>query len=586
MPGTYARRHRNYYRTLGWLNQRQLNPKYNRALAFFNSVKGYKKHFKKLLTGGAFLGGAVERATEQFKTEIPDLNTRDFVTWSEGTMPRQSRSGLGGTGPPADRQYAAVYRNHSSTFGHKKRYSLRRIKRELRANDCTIKSRFHCFQNDGFQDGFGGKEIAHLAPSSTTSYGLLPFLLYDVTSLPGAVDSYKANRASIPIRQYQLTYTTDNVAGKTVSQYGWLPRDTMQGSCSHMLGKNNLALDSKAAAVITEEQGRCPITGVFNKNPVAGGVSLNYPYAAGFKHDWSSIEMVMYPQNNLPVKWHVALVSFPDSLTQDNGSSALTTAGPGLRTIDMQGDVISITDVITDSETYDIRRLGQWAVQDINNLDHRWEKFWSGKLYNPINRDTTGAGTFNPVDNRLPFKIIEHESFMQPARNAPEFPSAQRLIKKLFYRRGWEFKPSRENDFDRNAGAMSNYDEVQLRHDVDGKASSPFPSPSEIVYLAIWTEAFTTGSNPTAQSAQIGHADYPTNELRPSFDLVVKMQHTISDRNNSIPTLVPAPQTEVARDAMDEPEPQPADAPVKKKRLSKKLNAPSSEQGGTIETLA
>lgn len=539
------------------------------------------------LKSGFWTGSAVYNASKVFSKQIPNLNTR-FDTWSEKrTMPRsQMKAGLSGTERPYDAQYVSDYRNQRSTFGRKKRYGLSKVVRMLKEDDCTIKSRFHHFQNLGFENGLGGRQLSYQPPKTTSSYGLLPFLLYDVTSLPGAAFGKNNSTGKVPTREYQLAYVSTNTFAGEVQNFGWLPRITQQNGCGHMYDPQNQVMDSKAVAATVEERGSLENKTLFGTS----GTGAYVPYAAGFIHDWSDIQMVMYPQSILPTKWHVALVSFPDNLINDNGDEGMMSAGPSQHYCTLNGGVFNEGDIMDPSSCYDIRRTIADNTEDSNNLDNRWQKFWSGKLHNPINRDISAAGTFNPTNNRLPFKIIKHESFLQPPRDSADFsgPGAgsgfaakhcQRLIKKLFYRRDWEFRPSHSQLSYLTGDAMNNYYSLQTRREENGDLSSPFASPSETVYLAIWCEHYKTlPLNDTLADQEKVHPKYPTNADLPSFDLMVRMQHSIRRKHNAIPDFVTRPDNPEIPEGADEPEPQ--DAPVKKKR-SKKNGIPDADNVGS-----
>lgn len=498
------------------------------------------------------------QAALNFGVKVPELNTREFLNFKYTkkqdnmfnraaaydamykSLKSGTASGYGGEKQPADRQYAAYVRHSRSKFGHKKRYGIKRIKRELTEKDLTLVSRFHHFQNDGFANGLGGSICAYRTPNAQGDCGTFPFMIYDVTSLPCATAADGTQRGVFPIRQYQLAYQSINTADKDKNTFGWVPRYRAYESPSHML---NPFMDNYSVAVVTEQSGMARNISTFNPG---GSGSVNCPYAEGFTHDWSDIQMVMYPQTTLPTKWHVALISFPDDLVKDIGASTMSTAGPCLSYVDQFADAITVKDTIGVEDCYDARRpvapVQPRQSPDQNNLDNRWQAFWSGKLRNPINRDISGVGTLEPADNRLPFKIIKHESFIQPPRDNVAFGgNAQRLIKKLFYRRDWEFPPNRAMPQSYNANAMDEFRTVQARHQNVGQFSSPFPSSSEVVYLAVWCEHYKSTVIGSTIEALPGAAEYPGVAEFPSFDLMVRMKHRLKVKNTTYQSVTVKP---------------------------------------------
>lgn len=427
----------------------------------------------------------------------------------------------------ANEQYVAIVRNQRSKFGKRKKYGLKSLQREAHLNDFVMKSRFHGFGTDSFQNAVGAYECGYREPlNAETQVGLCPFWLFDVTSLPLAQEGRVGgvNNARAPVRAHQLGFSTTNAAKKEYTQFGWIPKTKSNLSPAAQY-TTTTALDNASIAVVTECSGYHPNTQLF------GDRVARAPAANGFQHDWSDIQMVLYPPTTLPVTWHIALVSFPDSITEGTDAG---NAGP---------PQVVMSDVGTwfpYGTGYYQNRSG--TVEDYKNLDAKWQAFWSGKLKNPINRDTTMLNTTNPTSNSAPFKIIKHESFYQPARDNPDFGgTAQRLIKKLFYRRDWQFHMQRLWDQNNNGDAMANMDKIQLQGDstIAAANSSPFPTPSGTVYLAVWTECFKTYQ--TIKSFDDHTTDFGTATTDvPSFDLVVRMKHTMREVNQANP-IGPAP---------------------------------------------
>lgn len=458
--------------------------------------------------------------TQPMDTEMTTPGTA--LTQYMGGRDVGTQAGYGREDQPSDRQYVSIIRNQRSQFGRRKRFTKKVIRRELHRDTFTVRSRFHTFRsNAGFSAGLGGQQVAHEPPNTNTAGGLFPFMLYDVTSLHGA--GIGGTGVAVPCRQYQLAYSTSNSVAREYQRIGWLPIRASSFSCSGMYDQAGAGFGSKAAAVPTETHGYHP-----NQRPFTIGTSTTQmPYASGFKHHWSDIQMVMYPQEGLPVKWHVALVSFPDYLVK--GNTNIVTAGPSLDYWATAGVPASTYSTLS----YSADRLSN--DEGTNNLDLRWQKFWSGKLQNPINRDIAAEGADHAVAPGLPFKIIKHESFIQPARDHPDFGgTAQRFIKKLFYRREWEFTPRNDVDADDQGDAIFNLDTIQTnkRNAAAGNMSSPYPQASEIVYLAVWTEAYT--NNFTANTLEQWKDTVNTGQSTlPSFDLVVKMKHSLRQWNMS-----------------------------------------------------
>lgn len=465
---------------------------------------------------------ALQGITQSIETSFPG---------APPPMPREIKSGYGNAAKPEDAQFVSVVRHHSSTFGKRKRYTIKKIKHELRESDILLKSRFQTFQDNGFQNGLGGRNLNLAVPILDAQAGAFPFHIWDVTSLASGVESSFLS-AALPVRGYQLMFNTTNASAKEYVRYGWLPMDHAQNSVGVNFPLTAGNMGNSNIAINVEKTGELGNTLTFPSS------TMKAPYASGFKHDWSDIRLILYPQEDLPVKWHIALISFPDNLvnneTTTNDQLILSSAGPPQTYYYNSTDTNDRT-----ATTYDARRTTNGAGHD--NLDYRWQKFWSGRLQNPINRDEAGVGTLNPSDASLPFKIIEHEAFYQPARDNPSFGgTAQRLIKKLFYRRGWQFPPSSGiAQQELNGDAMMNLDTVQL-HNTQSlvRTSSPFPSQSEAVYLAIWCESYKTRSGTAYTMTEYKDQAFEnlTNGSFPSYDLVVRMKHTLTLKENSTPT--------------------------------------------------
>lgn len=598
MPSTYARRHRQYYKTVKWLNARQSDPTKNRALEFFNRVK----RFKRYLPRNTLFGSALSSALNQFTLSVPELNTRGFVTDTESKMfnrgawydamysgLKDPKPGISGNERPGDAQYAAVYRNQRSAFGRKKPYTLKKVKREMRQHDFIMKSRFQVFGNDGFQNGIGGRRLCFRPPGTggNSPVGMFPFMLFDVTSMPNGAFREPLTGAVqpvMPVRAYQLCFNSSNSKEKEFKRYGWLPVNYLTNSAAHNIQSATFPnpFDDVNVAVTTETTGSPGATTTY---PNSDGYSC--VHAMGFTHSYSDIKMVMYPQTGLPTKWHVALVSFPDDLVNGLSTKPPFTAGPPLSHMEkVPNDVTQDRFVakFDPDHCYSVRRTTQ--NEDFDDLDFRWQAFWSGKLQNPINRDIAGRGTLNPVDKRLPFKIIEHESFLQPPRDSPEFGnSAQRLIKKLFYRRDWSFPPSEmtQGPHRLQGDALANLNTIQTNNVNSSTQGSPFAKPSETVYLAIWCEHFKSDSMESASWDAAAALKSPGVAEFPSFDLVVNMKHILRPENIYVSDgFHPDPPrifTVLAKGLEPHVEPQPPDEPVKKKRSKKNgiLNATSEE---------
>lgn len=453
-------------------------------------------------------------------------------TYPTGTV----KSGYGNGQKPDNPQYVSLVRHQSKTFGKHKRYTLKKIKREMRENDMRFKSRFQLFQDLGFQQGLGALNCRFIRPNGNDDCGEFPFHIWDVTSMPVADESSSATPL-LPVRGYRLAYTTPNAANREAYKFGWLPINRVQNGVAHNIDPT---FTTNNVACVTEKTGTgknfVPIGGT-------GPPQVQAPHASGFTHDWSDIRMVLYPQTGLPAKWHVALISFPDTLVVNGGGGALdndvSTAGPCTYAYASGTSVIPRDPI---DQTYSAERSQNFSAHD--NLDLRWQKFFSGKIQHPNNRDNSAVGTLNPSDPKLPFKIVEHESFFQPARDNPSFGgSAQRLIKKLFYRRGWTFPPNSGIGFAEQQGdALNNLDTIQLHRSRNASGSSPYPKPSEIVYLAIWCESYVQDvGGGTLETLKEEPFIGLVNAASPSYDLVVRMKHTINPTQNSVSTGVPRP---------------------------------------------
>lgn len=512
---------------------------------YFKRLRSWEYFGKKTLP---LFGSIYANAANAFTYPVPQLKSRDFVTWSD-TMPKELgrkggpssektggiKSGYGNAMKPDNPQFVSVVRHHGSSFGKKKRYTLKKMKRELRANDVQIKSRFQTFQSNGFQTGLGGRILSFGTPASDTQAGTFPFHIWDVTSMPVSYQSgVLVDKPVLPCRGYQLAYTTTNFTAREYSKFGWIPMLAVNkgvGSNLKLTAGGDFGTTNCNIAVPTEK------TGAYINATNIAGTTVESPYSAGFKHDWSDIQLVLYPQTGLPTKWHVALISFPDTLCHNGynpaGGFALESAGPNRYMYDTH---LTSVEYGNNDEYYSAERTANYAGHD--NMDLRWQKFWSGKLQNPINRDEAGVGTMHPANAQLPFKIIEHESFYQPARDNPSFGgTAQRLIKKLFYRRDWTFPPSvGVGSAAAQGDALNNLDTIQLHANSVPNVkmqSSPFSSNSENVYLAIWAEHYNSFITNTDLDGLKGAPQPGANNL-PSYDLVVRMKHTLNTTQQSI----------------------------------------------------
>lgn len=520
---------------------------------------------------GLFLGGF---AYDQFKSNVPFKS--DQMPLDRMINPPVKRSYNSGIKAGQNEQYVSTVRHHSSKFGRKKRYTLKRARREINSEQFQLISRFHTFVNDGFQQGLGGQNLSYTKVTEVAGPGLavfFPFIIYDVTSLPTAESPY--GNGCYPIRGYQLIARNVS-AGNTdaeIQKFGWVPRLKTNQSVSHMIMPSGTAADDWNIAVPVESQGHYKH---FKTMQWASNPNTHAPHAQGFTHNWSDIKMVMYPQTELPCVWHVALVSFPDSIIERSDADVSAGEGEPLQTAGpqgyyMQSSSANLPEAKYATEGYSGQRFGQSNSE--KNLDNRWQKFWSGKLLNPINRDISGAGTLNPTDNRLPFKIIKHESFYQPPRDHVAFGGkAQRLIKKLFYRREWTFSSTRSYSQAPQGDAINQYNTVQVRKErATNENSSPFPEPQEKVFLAVWCEHYKAREANVSVIDSSGTVDAPLPEF-PSFDIVVKMKHTISQTQNEDHNVdvVPKPDNPVTAMLVSEPEPIILDEPVKKTRSKKK----------------
>lgn len=472
---------------------------------------------------GTQLGNEIVRRAERSEFERPRKMTRTGgqITQEYGSKPMDCDAGMGATSNPKDRQYVSIVRSQRNRFGKRKRFTKAVIKHMLMRDKFVVRSRFHTFQDNGYQTGVGGVQVTFKEPNLNDKCGTFPFMIYDVSSLAGA--AYGTTGLVLPVRQYQLAFSTTSIANKEYKTFGWLPMTRMNRSASDMLDQTNGGFGGRAVAVPVETNGYHP-----NQRPFQIGTgNITYmPYASGFTHNWSNIEMVLYPQSSIPIKWHVALINFPKRLLKGDSGECVT-AGPPLEHYTQGGVQASLLS----TTAYDARRSSNSDATD--NLDLRWQKFFSGKLFNPINRDGSATGFDKSIGNGLPFNIIEHESFMQPARDHPDFGgTAQRLIKKLFYRREWEFAPVKGREAVKQGDAIANYQTVQTNSNASasGSISSPYSNPHEITYLAVWAEHFKTTTNDRTLAEEAVAFNLGGPDL-PSFDLVVNMKHTLSSWN-------------------------------------------------------
>lgn len=532
---------------------------------------------------------SLQRIAEEYERNLDLVPTEQYDDQEEGEIDEdQPMMDVAVADGPPDRHYAATVRRHSSTFGHKKRYTLKKVKHVLTQNQFVIKSRFQTFGD--YATGVGGRSINMTTPlpDQHTRDGLFPFHIWDVTSMYGAADHLYAK---VPIRGYQLAFRVFNAETKEYNTFGWLPMQNTQNSVGNMIKYNDGTRWTGYNVAVPVES-----TAAIGANKTFPTSSFKVPWATGFTHNWSDIQMVLYPQKNLPVKWHVALISFPDDLVNsaesNPGIEDLQTAGPGLNFFaNFQNDKPTVLGEHSVNSAYDPRRqVDDTAASD---LSLRWQKFWAGKLDNPINKDNAAVGTINPSDNRLPFKIIKHESFVQPNRDKPEFGGkAQRLIKKLFYRREWEFAPRGQVAQQFTQGdAVYNLSEVQVHKNYNAGASGntthlghsgPYPKDSEIVYLAIWCESFTRQNSPASLDGLVTDLAQGTDNY-PSYDLMVRMKHTLAHNEAGAVDYVPQPSPAFAPTKLLDPgdDPQPPAAPIKRKRNPKVINASETIQEGS-----
>lgn len=564
---------------------------YKAAKALFSHYKSVRKSHGPKFANQSFarkLGSGFNPAYESAVTSAIESGTS--FPGAPPPMPSEPKAGITGNERPYDAQYVGVYRNQRSTFGRKKRYTLKRVKSEMRQYDCHLSSRFQLFKDNGFQDGLGGRRLCFRPPvtSSNPPTGMFPFMIFDVTSMPCGVmhddldGQAVQEHAVFPIRSYQLGFNSTSSTNKEFSRYGWFPNFQFENTTGSNIKDAKGTFPNKNVAVIQDT------TRFFSGMDLQGTTNqVRVPHCKGFTHSWSDIKLVMYPQTTLPTKWHVALISFPTDLVNGLSKHPPATAGPSCHHLQynrVAEDYITYP-MFSDHEAYMASRTAIQQNEDFDDLDYRWQSFWSGKLLNPINTDHAAASKPNAPDTRLPFKIIKHESFLQPARDNPDFGGqAQRLIKKLFYRRDWTFQPREVSAGPQKdqGDALYTYDTIQTASGNTNRHSNPFPQASEIVYLAIWCEHYKADAMDTADWATASGLKSPGTAEYPSFDLVCRMKHIIRPENMEEPASF-RPDEPVAQGTLKvaEPQAEPAlpDEPVKKKRSKKNgiLNAPSEE---------
>lgn len=527
---------------------------------FFPYARSFDRNFKTFVDAAVVVGGLAYNAYtgKRLYNEVfePKFETFEERMARSDMVPRKkarvTRGYTGGALTDINPQYVATVRNHKSKFGRKKRLTLAKVNREVQAEYYNVISRFHMFSNNGFQNGLGAQQLTYRLPKEADPANTavtMPFQIFDVTSLPCAQLPSTIN-PGWPVRGYQLCCSNRvaTSAGQEFNKFGWVPLKYAQNSAAHMLDQYTNNCDEYNVAVAVEQTGAAT-NEVSARFSTASGDETYAPYAEGFTHVWSDINLVLYPQESLPVKWHVALISFPDSLLLGNDAqtagaqAALETAGPPGYALAPSGVSPYVPTCFRYLTGYDATRTTQNNSE--NNLDNRWQKFFSGKLNNPINRDISAAGRMNPADNGLPFKIIKHESFLQPARDNVAFGgNAQRLIKKLFYRRDWNFGPSKVIPQSEQGDAINKFDTIQVHREQGAILnSSPFPTASERVYLAMWCEHFKAGDSQGLITAQEDQKQYPVNATLPSFDLVCRMKHKISTTQNTYPLTITKPSS-------------------------------------------
>lgn len=428
------------------------------------------------------------------------------------------------TGNAVNPQYVSRVRHTRSSYGRRRKRTLKYLAYMQEKDYIPVKSFFQTFRNNGFQQGLGSLRMEPIAtqdgPTGISDvYKRFPMFCFDLTSFPEA--HYTGTRFALstpttpdtqyhstlcrPIRGYQLQCQPGiGLALKNeMRNFKWVP-----------IHKADNATNSTNdfASQITE------LKGEFNKD---------HQYISGFRHDYAKIQATFYPGTSLPCKWHVALVQFPTR-------SGMNTAPPMEYYDGTDYYYTYSTSMMTDADTVN------------NAMDNCWRKFFSGKLVHPnLKDDVIGYENKNQAGPTYPFKILRHETFDQPARDNPSFGGSEnesglRILKDMFVRmdkwyRGYvftkEYAETQEKEYSTTASAYNHYTaQSTARRDV-----SPFGDPSKQVFLCVWCTHYKTSEVSAAASDtqydQTTVTETPNASQYPSFDIRVEMKHTLATDN-------------------------------------------------------
>lgn len=416
-------------------------------------------------------------------------------------------------------QFVSRVRHSRSNYGRRRRRTTAYLARLQERDYAKVKSFSQSFLNDGFQQGQGPMSMqnqlfATSAPVETTRR--LPMYLLDISSFPAATYSGEgreevsgASNVALtavqarPARMFQLCCYPDPANTDRLMTFRW---QTVRSA------RSATNADTKPVAETTDLKGNL--------------ISLNqFPFIAGFRHDYSKLQMTFYPGTSLPCKWHVALVTFPTK----NGINC----GPSQTFYDYTNNKWMNTNN-TDCTPY----ISQ--LNDDNIASLVWKKFFSGKLYHPnLKDDTIGQENADKNGPKYPFKILKYETFDHPARDNPTFgsnvnESGLRILKDIFYRADKWYRPSDNAIISgENLKRVDNYEHYTRVPSVDQyQACTPFGDSEKTVYCAIWCEHYKVGDATVPDIPTGDHINVASiTPSVPSFDYRLEMKHSVAEDN-------------------------------------------------------
>lgn len=376
-------------------------------------------------------------------------------------------------------QYIAAVRNTDSRYGKKRRKNLRNAWFELLKSRQVTKSRIQAFATNGFAEAIGPFDLRY--NNVPTVNAILPVTIFRLTSFPVAK---QANGTSVwqqfqPMCAYRLQRS---VEGATDAKYTW----------------NNLN-----AAGFWPNRGTDTIANTWDVFQTNGGdmrTPENPTALKGFRHDWTSVKMTMYPQTQLPCEFIVRLVKFKPELPDWPASDGYRAPA-------------TVESIYSD--------VGGAAGERISETTMMYDSYFGGKILHPHNTQSVAKSP----NGKLPFKILREERFYLPAREQTNPEAPTRLLHKFFFRNDRHYNTRQSKNIrNQNLQTLANFNYIdENKTSFNASADcSPFVSPEDEVWL--WVEAVsfkrfeTTASDPSQGAPNV-----------PSFDIMMINSHSYTE---------------------------------------------------------